>query len=161
MYKSESSAQTISMKYSHVFIKIKYLSECTPFIHVCIYQFFLPISLYLYIYIFVYPWVGPGCIRLCQAEAAVIRAVDVATPATVAVVVAVATVAVAAIDSASAGFWLGESQTHRDGRMVGTENLAIFKKREVYQFINFWGGGLFQRFFGMFTPQNFGKMNRI
>ena len=91
-----------------------------------------------------------------------IRAVDVATPATVAVVVAVA-----AADrgrASAVGFWLDESQAHRDGRMVGTEKLAIFKKREAYQFImfiNLWDGGLFQRFFGMFTPAKLGKMNRI
>ena len=45
--------------------------------------------------------------------------------------------------------------------MVELRSLAIFKKREVYQFImfmNFWGGGLFQRFFGMFTPAKLGKM---
>lgn len=93
------------------------------------------------------------CFR--QAEAAVIRAVDVATPATVAVVVAVAA---GDRGRASAGFWLGESRHTRDGRMVELRSLAIFKKREVYQFImfmNFWGGGLFQRFFGMFTPAKF------
>ena len=111
MYKSESSAQTISMKYSNVSIKINYLCKYTQ-CFLCIYIYlclFIPISLYLYIYIFVYPWVGPKSDSPCfrQAEAAVIRAVDVATPATVAVVVAVAA---GDRGRASAGFWLGESR---------------------------------------------------
>lgn len=89
-----------------------------------------------------------------QAEAAVIRAVDVATPATVAVVVAVA----AAIDSASAGFWLGES---RHTEMEEWWELRIWqfsKKREVSQFImliNFWVVATVSKVFWNVHPAKF------